>query len=40
MDVMAKMAKLELTNPYADWTRPEFTDDSKSSISVWTKPAR
>ena len=36
MDVMAKMAGLELTNRYADWTRSEFTGDSKSGISVWT----
>lgn len=39
MDVMAKMAGLEPTHRYADWHRSEFTGESKSSVSVWTKPA-
>ncbi len=38
MDVMAKMAGLELTHRYADWTKSEFTGESPSSISVWRKP--
>jgi hypothetical protein len=40
MHVMAKMAGLALTDRHADWNKSEFTGDSKSSISVWTKPAR
>lgn len=40
IDLMAKMAGLELTDRYADWNKSEFTGDSKSSISVWTRPAR
>jgi len=35
MDVMAKMAGLELAHRYADWSKSEFTGESKSSISVW-----
>lgn len=38
MDVMAKMAGLELAHRYADWDKSEFTGDSTSSISVWRKP--
>ncbi|HEX8511311.1 MAG TPA: class I SAM-dependent methyltransferase [Propionibacteriaceae bacterium] len=40
MDVMAKMAGLEPTDRYADWHKSAFTGESKSSISVWTKPAQ
>ncbi|WP_026257914.1 hypothetical protein [Actinopolymorpha alba] len=38
MDVMAKMAGLDLVKRYAGWDRAEFTGDSKSSVSVWQKP--
>jgi len=38
MDVMAKMAGLDLVNRYAGWDRAEFTGDSRSSVSVWQKP--
>jgi SAM-dependent methyltransferase len=38
MDVMAKMAGLELAHRYADWDKSEFTGESTSSISVWRKP--
>ncbi|GAA2759366.1 class I SAM-dependent methyltransferase [Actinopolymorpha rutila] len=38
MDVMAKMAGLELMARYASWDRAEFTGDSYSSVSVWQKP--
>lgn len=37
MDVMAKMAGLELSQRYADWQKSEFTGESRSGISVWTK---
>lgn len=39
MDVMAKMAGLTLTARYADWDKSDFTGESRSSVSVWTKPA-
>jgi SAM-dependent methyltransferase len=38
MDVMAKMAGLDLVNRYGGWDRAEFTGDSYSSVSVWQKP--
>jgi SAM-dependent methyltransferase len=40
MDVMAKMAGLDLVKRYAGWDRSEFTGDSASSVSVWQKPCR
>lgn len=39
MDVMAKMAGLELVNRFAGWNRTPFTADSKTCISVWRKNA-
>jgi len=39
MDVMAKMAGLDLVSRYAGWDRSEFTGDSGSSVSVWQKPS-
>lgn len=39
MDVMAKMAGLDLVNRYAGWDRAEFTGYSASSVSVWQKPS-
>jgi hypothetical protein len=38
MDVMAKLAKLDLVHRYAGWDRAEFTSDSHSSVSIWQKP--
>lgn len=40
MDVMAKMAGLELVHRYGGWDRAEFTSDSKTSVSIWQKPNR
>lgn len=37
MDVMAKMAGLELVDRYADWHRAPFTAESKTSVSIWRK---
>lgn len=37
MDVMAKMAGLQLTHRYADWDKSEFTGESTSGVSVWQK---
>lgn len=39
MDVMAKMAGLELVDRFADWDRARFTAESKASVSVWRKDA-
>lgn len=39
MDVMAKMAGLQLTHRYADWDKSEFTGESTSGVSVWQKLA-
>lgn len=38
LDVMAKMAGLDLVSRYAGWDRAEFTSDSDSGVSVWQKP--
>lgn len=40
MDVMAKLSGLDLVARYAGWDRAEFTGDSHSSVSIWTKPNR
>lgn len=37
-DLMARIAGLQLHERWADWTRAEFTADSRSHISVWQKP--
>ncbi len=37
MDVMAKMAGLELVDRFADWDRSRFTAESKDCVSVWRK---
>jgi SAM-dependent methyltransferase len=38
LDVMAKMAGLDLAQRFADWDRSEFTGESSSHVSVWQKP--
>lgn len=38
LDLMARLAGLELRERWADWTREPFTADSWSHVSVWTKP--
>jgi SAM-dependent methyltransferase len=38
LDLMAKLAGLELVGRYAGWDRAEFTGDSYSAVSVWQKP--
>ena len=38
LDLMARLAGLELTNRWADWDRSPFTGDSPSHVSVWHKP--
>ena len=40
LDLMARIAGLELRQRWSDWNRAAFTGDSQSHISVWQKPAR
>jgi SAM-dependent methyltransferase len=37
LDLMAKLAGLELSNRWADWNRSPFTGDSPSHVSVWRR---
>ncbi len=37
MDLMAKLAGMELRERYGSWTRDHFTSDSKSHVSVYGK---
>lgn len=39
LDLMARIAGLELELRVADWDRAPFTQDSAQHISVWRKPA-
>ncbi|MFD7923830.1 class I SAM-dependent DNA methyltransferase [Streptomyces sp. NPDC059740] len=39
LDLMAKIAGLELERRVADWAGAPFTQDSAQHISVWRKPA-
>ena len=38
LDLMARLAGLRLLHRWDDWRRAPFTADSRSHISVWTKP--
>lgn len=38
MDLMARIAGLDLEARYADWRRTPLTDESTSAISVWRRP--
>jgi SAM-dependent methyltransferase len=38
LDLMARMAGLELRERWADWDRTPFTSDSRKHISVWERP--
>lgn len=40
LDLMAKLAGLELRERWADWNQTPFTADSSSHVSVWQKPTR
>jgi SAM-dependent methyltransferase len=40
LDLMARLAGLDLRERWADWNRTPFTSDSRSHISVWDKPPR
>ena len=37
LDLMARLAGLELANRWADWNRSPFTGNSPSHVSVWRK---
>lgn len=38
MDLMARLAGLELEHRWADWTRAPFTSDSRQHVSVYRRP--
>jgi hypothetical protein len=38
LDLMARIAGLDLRERWADWARAPFTGDSTSHVSVWQKP--
>jgi SAM-dependent methyltransferase len=38
LDLMARIAGLELEARYADWQRSPFTSDSESHVSIWRRP--
>ena len=38
LDLMARLAGMELTQRWGWWDRRPFTEDSPSHVSVWTKP--
>lgn len=38
MDLMAKIASLEIESRWEDWQRNPFVNNSKSHISIWRKP--
>ena len=38
LDLMARIAGLELERRVADWDGSPFTSDSESHVSVWRKP--
>ena len=38
LDLMARIAGLELEARYADWDKTPFTAESNSHVSVWRKP--
>ncbi|WP_340538878.1 class I SAM-dependent DNA methyltransferase [Nocardioides sp. GXZ039] len=39
LDLMARLAGLDLEGRWADWHRAPFTNDSESQVSVWRKPS-
>lgn len=38
LDLMARLAGLELEHRWSDWHRSQFTGDSGTHVSVWRKP--
>ena len=39
LDLMARLAGMELRERWADWNRSPFTEESRKHVSVWEKPA-
>jgi len=39
LDLMARIAGLRLRDRWNDWRGSPFTEDSRSHVSVWEKPA-
>ena len=39
LDLMAQLADMTLAERWADWSREQFTSDSRKHVSVWQKPA-
>jgi SAM-dependent methyltransferase len=39
LDLMARLAGLELEHRWADWDRSPFTDESPRHVSTWRKPS-
>ncbi|MGP3690404.1 class I SAM-dependent DNA methyltransferase [Streptomyces sp. IBSNAI002] len=39
LDLMARIAGLELEHRFADWDKAPFTQDSSKHVSVWRRPA-
>ena len=37
LDLMAELAGMKLRERWSDWTREEFTAESRKHISVWEK---
>ena len=40
LDLMAQLAAFELDNRYADWSKAEFTGESRSHVSVYRLPSQ
>ena len=38
LDLMARIAGLDLRERWADWSRQRFTSESRKHVSVWEKP--
>ncbi|MBE2319702.1 class I SAM-dependent methyltransferase [Solirubrobacter sp. CPCC 204708] len=38
LDLMARLAGMELRRRWEDWTRSPFTSESRQHVSVWRKP--
>jgi len=38
LDLMARIAGMDLTDRWAGWERAPFTSESRSHVSVWRKP--
>ncbi len=39
LDLMARLAGLDLKGRWADWSRGPFTSESTQHVSVWERPA-